>query len=126
MPSPDEELERLVGTRQVEATLAEPVEFLGYGEPGDFALNVRESGLKTTFSSKRPMSSGRKIFDFVEKQNAVLMARENASQAPGAARLVAHEQLHAVKVQELGHVEAECAFAPEKIASEISLITSGG
>jgi hypothetical protein len=37
--APDEELERLVGNRQVEATLAEPVEFLGYGEPGDFALN---------------------------------------------------------------------------------------
>ena len=35
-------------------------EFFVYGEPGDLALSVREGGLKTIFSSKRPISSGRK------------------------------------------------------------------
>lgn len=32
--------------------------------------------------------------------------------------VIAHEQLDAVKVQELGDVEAENAFAPEHVASE--------
>ena len=36
-------------------------EFFGYGKPGDLALSVPwERGLKRIFSSKRPISSGRK------------------------------------------------------------------
>ena len=58
------------------------------------------------------------FFDFVEEQNASLMLRENYSESSGAAGFISHEQLHAVQVEELGHIEAENVLGSEKIARE--------
>ena len=58
------------------------------------------------------------LFDFVEKQNASLVPRENLPESSRAAGFVSHEQLHAVQVQELGHIEAENILIAEQIARE--------
>ena len=58
------------------------------------------------------------LFDFIEEQNAPLVPRENIPESSGAAGLIAHEQLHAVQVKELGHIEAENALIAEQIARE--------
>jgi len=57
-----------------------------------------------------------RLFDFIEKQNAMLVLRKNVPEAFGATGFIAHEQLHIVQVKELGHIEAENVVAAEKIA----------
>ena len=56
------------------------------------------------------------LFDFIEKQDASLMVRENFPKSPRAAGFVSHEQLHAVQMKKLGHIEAENVFGAEEIA----------
>ena len=56
--------------------------------------------------------------DFIEQENALPVFGKDSSQTSRAAGFIAHEQLDVVQVEELGHVKAENALAPEKIASE--------
>ena len=44
------------------------------------------------------------------------MLRENFSESSDAAGFVTHEELHAVQMQEFGHIEAENTLIAEKIA----------
>ena len=47
------------------------------------------------------------LFDFVEKQNPLLVLREDLSESPGFAGFIPHEQLRAVQVQEFRHIETK-------------------
>jgi hypothetical protein len=58
------------------------------------------------------------LFDFVKEKNAALSMRKDGSQAPTPAGFIAHEQLGAVKVKELGHIEAEDTVFSKQVASE--------
>ena len=56
------------------------------------------------------------FFNFVEQQDTSLVPRENVSKPSESAGFIAHEQLHVVQAQKLGHIEAENALIAEKIA----------
>ena len=58
------------------------------------------------------------FFDFVKEKNASLVPRENIPKPSEAAGFVSHEQLHAVQVEEFGHVEAVNVLGSEQVASE--------
>jgi hypothetical protein len=58
------------------------------------------------------------LLNFVEQQNASLMARENVSESSRASGFVSYEELDRVQVQEFRHVEAENIVAAEEIAGE--------
>ena len=58
------------------------------------------------------------LFDLIEKQDASPMARENFPKSPRAAGFASHEQLHAVQMKKLGHIEAEKIFGAEEILCE--------
>jgi hypothetical protein len=58
------------------------------------------------------------LFDFIEQQNASLVARENVSESSGAAGFISHEELHAVQMEKLGHIESKNILGSKQIAGE--------
>jgi len=63
----------------------------------------------------QPMS----LFNFVEKQNALLVSCEHLAKATDATGLVAHKELHIVQVKKFGHIESEDMVFSEQVAGEL-------
>ena len=58
------------------------------------------------------------LFDFVEKQDALLVSCEHLAKATDTAGFVAHEELHIVQVKKFGHIESEDAIVSEQVMGE--------
>jgi hypothetical protein len=59
-----------------------------------------------------------RLFDFVEKQDALLVSCEQLAKATDTAGFVAHEELHIVQVKKFGHIESEDVTLSEQVAGE--------
>src|SRR6476620_6048901 len=58
------------------------------------------------------------FLDFIERENALPVFREDFSQASSAAAFVAHEQLHSVQMQEFRHIEPEHGTLTEQVTGK--------
>src|SRR6185295_11514240 len=55
------------------------------------------------------------LFDFVKKQDALLVSCEHLAKATDTAGFVAHEELHIVQAKKFGHIESEDVIVSEQV-----------